>query len=29
MAQTGIDALVLVTNHLDPRNEGSESSMRR
>jgi 4-hydroxy-tetrahydrodipicolinate synthase len=24
MAQTGIDALVLVTNHLDPRNEGSE-----
>ncbi len=23
MAQTGIDALVLVTNHLDPRNEGS------
>lgn len=25
MAQTGIDALVLVTNHLDPRNEGSET----
>lgn len=24
MAQTGIDALVLVTNHLDPRNEGSD-----
>lgn len=24
MSQTGIDALVLVTNHLDPRNEGSE-----
>ncbi|MEB0866457.1 dihydrodipicolinate synthase family protein [Citrobacter youngae] len=24
MAQTGIDALVLVTNHLDPRNQGSE-----
>lgn len=24
MAQTGIDALVLVTNHLDPRDEGSE-----
>ncbi|WP_044643394.1 dihydrodipicolinate synthase family protein, partial [Klebsiella variicola] len=22
MSQTGIDALVLVTNHLDPRNEG-------
>jgi 4-hydroxy-tetrahydrodipicolinate synthase len=25
MAQTNIDALVLVTNHLDPRNEGSET----
>lgn len=24
MAQTGIDALVLVTNHLDPRHEGSD-----
>ncbi|EJR0222455.1 dihydrodipicolinate synthase family protein [Raoultella planticola] len=24
MAQTGIDALVLVTNHLDPRDEGSK-----
>ncbi|WP_044182140.1 dihydrodipicolinate synthase family protein [Phytobacter massiliensis] len=24
MAQTGIDALVLVTNHLDPKNEGTE-----
>lgn len=24
MAQTGIDAPVLVTNHLDPRNEGSD-----
>ncbi|EGI5923383.1 dihydrodipicolinate synthase family protein [Salmonella enterica subsp. enterica serovar Colindale] len=24
MAETGIDALVLVTNHLDPRNEGSD-----
>ncbi|WP_437615502.1 dihydrodipicolinate synthase family protein [Erwinia sp. V71] len=24
MAETGIDALVLVTNHLDPKNEGSE-----
>ncbi|HCL6626796.1 TPA: dihydrodipicolinate synthase family protein [Citrobacter amalonaticus] len=24
MSQTGLDALVLVTNHLDPRNEGSE-----
>jgi 4-hydroxy-tetrahydrodipicolinate synthase len=23
MAQTNIDALVLVTNHLDPRNEGA------
>lgn len=25
MAQTNIDALVLVTNHLDPHNEGSET----
>ncbi|VYU81646.1 dihydrodipicolinate synthase family protein [Metakosakonia massiliensis] len=25
MAQTDIDALVLVTNHLDPRNEGSDT----
>lgn len=25
MAQTNIDALVMVTNHLDPRNEGSET----
>ncbi|MCL2892377.1 dihydrodipicolinate synthase family protein [Brenneria tiliae] len=25
MAETGIDALVLVTNHLDPRNQGSET----
>lgn len=25
MAQTGIDALVLVTNHLDPRDEGSKA----
>lgn len=24
MSQTGIDALVLVTNHLDPKNQGSE-----
>ncbi len=28
MAATGIDALVLVTNHLDPKNEGSEVFFR-